>query len=299
MKFDLDNNFATGALARSYSVRGETDRLTDVLLCVPDHLSAVPCCAVTRASIQNGFVVSTDAASAQHDALRTALQAAGVRCHAVHALSDLPDMCFTRDSAVMTPWGLLGLKPALPHREREVDHVMRYAERKRVPVLGRIELGTVEGGDICIARPGLAIIGVSGERTDEQGAEGVATLFRAEGWDVHLHRFDPHFLHFDTQFCMLTPDLALACEDVLPDAFLAQIRAWGIRTIAVGYKEAQQLCANVLALGGGRILASDGSPRVVAAMRKAGLDVTTVDVSQFTHCGGGIHCLTMPLARAA
>ena len=27
------------------------------------------------------------------------------------------------------------------------------------------------------------------------------------------------------------------------------------------------------------------------------VDLVPLDVSQFTRCGGGIHCLTMPLAR--
>ncbi len=34
----------------------------------------------------------------------------------------------------------------------------------------RIREGRIEGGDICLARRGLLILGISGERTDEAGA---------------------------------------------------------------------------------------------------------------------------------
>jgi N-dimethylarginine dimethylaminohydrolase len=32
-------------------------------------------------------------------------------------------------------------------------------------------------------------------------------------------------------------------------------------------------------------------------MRKRGFEVITVALDEFTQCGGGVHCLTMPLVR--
>lgn len=282
---------------RPWGVLGETDRLTDVMLCRPSHLAAVPCCSVTRESLRDGFVISTTAALAQHRALERALQAHGVRCHLAPPQTGMPDLCFTRDSSVMTPWGLLGLRPATDHRAGETAQVLSTARDWGVDIIGQVEAGTVEGGDICIVRPGMVIIGCSGERTDEAGADWVASLFRDYGWDALIHRYDPHFLHLDTQFCMLSPNLALACVDVLDDGFLARVRAAGIELVPVTYKEARRLGCNILALGEGRILASDEAPRVNAALRARGFEVETVAISQFTRCGGGVHCLTAPLRR--
>lgn len=291
---------AAGALRHQKTatgVWGEADRLTEALLCRPTYLEAVPCCSVTRESLSDGFAPSIVAATRQHMMLEALLEANGVATRLLPAQPGMADMCFTRDSAVMTPWGLLGLNPAAPHRRMETAQVMLFARNAKLPTLGAIEVGTVEGGDVCIARDGLLIVGWSGERTCERGAEAVCELFAAAGWRTMTYRFDPHFLHLDTQFCMVDDDLALACVDVLHDDFLRAMTAEGIELIPVSYKEARRLGCNLLALGNRRVIASAGNIRVAAELRRRGVRVETVDVSEFERCGGGIHCLTMPIAR--
>ncbi len=300
MKLEFDYPAGSGAKPihiAAAAVSGETDPLVEVLLCRPAHLEAVPCCSVTRESVRDGFVASREIALAQHRDLQKALERRGVRCRSMPAIPGLPDLCFTRDSAVTTPWGLLGLRPAMPHRQGEVDEVLRVARSAGIPTIGRIERGTVEGGDVCIARPGLVVIGCSGERTDQQGARALADLFVTAGWSAEIYNFDPHFLHLDTQFCMVAEDLALGCSEVLSDAFLATLRRLEIEVLPVSYKEARTLGCNVLALGNRRILSAVTNRRVNEVLSARGFDVETVDVSQFTQCGGGIHCLTMPINR--
>jgi len=281
------------------SVSSETDRLTDVLLCRPTFLEPVPCCSVTQESLRDGFTTSVPIATAQHRGLQAALEGHGVRCHFIDPDQTMPDMCFTRDALVTTPWGLLALRPAAAHRQDEADHALKALRSLGAPLAACVRSGHAEGGDIAIVRNGLVIIGCSGERTDAQGADSVAEIFRGQGWDVIIYPFDRHFLHLDTQFAMVGEGLALACTDVLSDAFLAELDAHGIQTIAVTYKEARALGCNVLALGGHRVLAASDNDRVTDALRGRGFAVETLALDQFTHCGGGVHCLTMPLARIA
>ncbi|WP_200956565.1 dimethylarginine dimethylaminohydrolase family protein [Sphingomonas sp. Root50] len=281
------------------SVWSETDRLTDVLLCRPVFLEPVPCCSVTQQSLRDGFTTSVPAALAQHRALQAALERHRVRCHFLDPSESMPDMCFTRDALLTTPWGLLALKPAALHRQAEADHALKALRSIGAPLAARVRRGTAEGGDIAIVRRGLVVIGCSGERTDEAGAESVAEIFMGQGWDVIVYRFDPHFLHLDTQFAMVGEGLALACVDVLSDEFLAQLEARGIETIPVSYKEARALGCNVLSLGERRVLACADNGRVTDMLRGRGYTVETIDLDQFTRCGGGVHCLTMPLARAS
>jgi N-dimethylarginine dimethylaminohydrolase len=300
MKLEFSGGTA-GALQRQSQAVGvwsETDRLTEVLLCRPTYLEAVPCCSVTRESLCDGFTPSIVEATRQHMMLEALLEANGVATRMLPAQPGMPDMCFARDSAVMTPWGLLGLNPAAAHRRLEPAQMMVFARNAKLPALGTIEVGTVEGGDICLVRDGLLVVGWSGERTSQRGAEAVCELFAAAGWRTMTYRFDPHFLHLDTQFCMVDDDLALACVDVLHDDFLRAMTAEGIEMIPVSYKEARQLGCNLLALGRRRVIASAGSTRVAAELRRRGVRVDMVDLSQFERCGGGVHCLTMPIARA-
>jgi N-dimethylarginine dimethylaminohydrolase len=211
----------------------------------------------------------------------------------------LPDLAFTRDSSFMTPWGLVGMAPGAAHRRAEVDAVLRAASAAGVPILGRIGTGRVEGGDICLLRPGHVAIGISGDRTDRAGGEALGRIFSAAGWEVIYAAVDPRLLHLDTHFCMLDAGIAVACAEALDGAFADKIESLGIEIVLVEREELDTLGCNVLALGRRRILSSGTAPRVDAALRRRGFTVTTVTLDEFTQCGGGVHCLTMPLSRSA
>lgn len=278
-------------------VDSEYGRLTRVMVSAPTHLSMVPCNSVTREALRNGLDISTARAGAQHAALVRALADAGAEPLSIPPSPDLPDQSFMRDTTLMTPWGLVGLRPGAFHRRGEVDHVLAAAEALGVPMLGRIERGTIEGGDICILRPGLVIIGVTGSRTNDEGAEALAAIFRKRGWRAMLHHFDPHFLHLDTIFTVVDAHLALGCRDVLDDDFMAEMESSGIEILPVSYKQARRLGCNVVSLGERRVLTSVDNEAVNAQLDDRGYDLIPLDISQFTRCGGGIHCLTMPLSR--
>jgi N-dimethylarginine dimethylaminohydrolase len=299
--FDSADTSVGGALVNRSHSRWGTDseygRLTDVMLSAPAHLELVACNAVATENHRNGLSCSTDVAALQHAKLVEALEARGVGCHFVPPVKGLPDLSFSRDATTMTPWGLLGLRPAVEHRLPEVQHTLETARAWGVPLLGTLSEGRVEGGDVCVLRPGVVIIGYSGERTDERGANALARLFEARGWKAILYRFDPHFLHLDTQFTIVDRDRAVACVDRLEGDFLRQLEALGIDLVPVTYDEVQNLGANIFCLGEGRLVSSADNSRVNAVLEGLGYEVAAVEVDQFTRCGGGIHCLTMPLAR--
>ena len=55
--------------------------------------------------------------------------------------------------------------------------------------------------------------------------------------------------------------------------------------------------ANVTLIEPGRVLMMAEAPKAVAAVRKAGVDVTTVPYAEFMRIGGGLHCSTMRIWR--
>lgn len=284
-------------IAKSWGVASETGRLTDVLLGAPAFLEMVPCNAVTRDSLARGLLTSPAVAARQHRALLAALEQAGVRCHLVPPAPGLADLCFTRDAVLLTPWGLIELRPAAPHRRAEPAHVARAAAAFGVARLGQVAEGTIEGGDVCLLREGVLLIGHSGDRTNDAGAQALGTMFERRGWEVIHTRFDPVFLHLDTLFTMVSRDCAVACPEALEDDFLRSLGRLGIGIIPAATEEVAALGANLLSLGEGRLLAPAGSQRLNGILARCGFEVISVDLDQFTRCGGGAHCLTMPLAR--
>ena len=284
---------------RRWGVDSETRRLTDVLLSPPAHLQMVPCNAVTRDNLARGLSTCTARAGAQHRALAAKLEAEGVACHVVPPEAGMPDLAFTRDSVMMSPWGLIALRPAELHRAAEARHVVDALLARGLPYAGSVEEGRIEGGDVCMLRPGVLLIGHSGERTDETGARALARLFEREGWTALLTRFDPRHLHLDTQFTMISSRRAVACLDTLEPGFAALMADLGISLVRAGVEEVERLEANLLSLGGGRIVVPAGGHRLNRELARLGFDLIEAEIDQFARCGGGIHCLTMPLARAA
>lgn len=280
-----------------WGVDSEYGRLSDVMLSAPRHLELVPCNAVSIENHRKGIICSADIAADQHSKLVSALERAGVRCHLVPPAEGLADLSFTRDATLMSPWGLIALSPAVEHRLAEVAHISAAVQGWDVPLYGAVEAGRIEGGDACLLRPGLIAIGYSGERTDERGARALAKIFKEGGWDAILTRFDRRFLHLDTVFTLASRDLAVACVDALEPEFLAQVRELGIELIDVTVREVQRLGGNLLSLGDRRVVSSEDNHRINALLERRGFKVVRVEIDQFTRCGGGMHCLTMPLAR--
>ena len=280
-----------------WGVSSETALLTDVLVSAPAYLAMVPCNAVTRDSLAKGLLSSPVAAAAQHRQLVRALERAGVRCHLVPPSPHLPDLTFTRDAALMSPWGLIELRPAAGHRRDEPGRVAAAVAAAGAPSYARIARGWIEGGDVCMIRDGLLLIGCSGDRTDETGARALGGLFERRGWEVVYASFDPEFLHLDTLLTMVAPDCAVACPEALGDSLVAKLGGLGIGIIPASADEVAGLGANLLSLGGGRLLVPAANHRLNDILARCGFDVVAVEIDQFTRCGGGIHCLTLPLAR--
>jgi N-dimethylarginine dimethylaminohydrolase len=157
--------------------------------------------------------------------------------------------------------------------------------------------GTVEGGDIHIVRPGLLMVGHSGVRTNFEGASQFGGIFEAQGWEVKLVPFAEHFLHLDVLFCMATPQLAVACIEVLGEGFEAFLSDRQIRTIRVSYAEVMAMSCNLLALGDDRVISPAHSTRLNAALRAEGVEVLDPELDEFARGGGSVHCMTMPLLR--
>lgn len=278
----------------SWTVSSETGALTDVLVCPPDHYRWIPTNSIVRRTLGSAQQPSALALAAQHRELVQALEQGGARVHVLPPEPHLPYMAYTRDSAVVTPWGAVLCQLERPQRRGEYAGVMEFHGGA---FWRKSSAGTLEGGDIHILKPGVAVVGASGGRTDLAGAEQFAAWLRAEGWEVRIEVFDEHFLHLDVLFCMAAPGLAVACLDVLDPDFVAWLAGHGVRCIAVPYREAMALGCNILALGEGRVVSARGSAGLNAALRAEGLDVLDPELSLFTAGGGGPHCLTCPLRR--
>lgn len=281
----------------AWSTDSETGVLRDVLLCRPDHYRWQPTNSIARATLAADAPFDRQRARAQYDQMVDALEHAGVACHYLAPEPHLPYQVYTRDSSQVTPWGAVITQLHRPQRRGEWSSVLEFYGRDGGTPWRHCTDGTLEGGDIHLIRPGLLLIGCSGERTDAAGARQFARWFEAEGWEVRIEPFPEHFLHMDVTFCMAADGLAVACVDVVSDALLAWLAGHGIRLIPVGYKDTMRMGCNVLALGRDRVVSPRHNASLNERLRAEGLAVLDPELDLFTQGGGGVHCLTMPLRR--
>jgi N-dimethylarginine dimethylaminohydrolase len=289
-------NGGTPRLA-NWGIDSEYGRLRHVLVGPIDHFSWQAGNAVAQRSERVGLRFDFAAARAQYGEMLDAYRQAGVEVHTLPGSPELPYQIFARDSSAMTPWGALILQPQKPYRRGEYAACLRFYLESDIPIYDLVTAGNVEGGDLMVLKPGVAVCGYSGERSSEPAVRQLQSWFAAEGWEFHTYAFDPHFLHLDVQMGMLAENLAVVCVEAVEPELVSWLRAQGIRVIAVPYSDAMQLGCNVVALGAERVLVPASSKNLINACRSEGLTVYAPDVSMIGNGGGAVHCMCQALRR--
>lgn len=285
------------AAAFAYGLSSETGRLTDVLLGDPAYFEWRPVSAVARATLAAGHTFDKTAALAQHAEMVAAYHEAGVTTHFLPARPENAYAVFARDSSFMTPWGAVITMIQTPYRRGDYALALEFYERHGIAIWNMVTAGHFEGGDLHIVKPGLALCGYGGERSEREGAEQVCTWFRREGWEAHAVPFPPWFVHLDVSFAMAAPGLAAVFADALPPWFAEVLARHQIRTVPVDYAAAMQLGCNIVALGDDRVLSTRHNTALNGRLRAEGLTVYDPDLSFFTLGGGGPHCLSQAMHR--
>jgi N-dimethylarginine dimethylaminohydrolase len=281
-----------------WGVDSETGTLRDVLVGPIDHFTRIlPTNSINRRKLREGFQLDREAAVSQYAEVMEIFAETGVTVHHPPADPDLPLQIWGRDGSFMTPWGMIIGQMAQWWRRGEYGPVLDFCFENDLPLYDKVTAGCLEGGDFMLIKPGAALIGYSGERSNEAGAQQVRRWFEQEGWDVCLYEFDAFFVHADVTIAMITDTLAGVCTDVCDPAVVDWLTAQGLEILDVPYRHADALGLNVMALGQDRALMPKQSGYLADQCRALGITVYDPDVSAITAGGGGIHCMCQPLRR--
>jgi N-dimethylarginine dimethylaminohydrolase len=244
--------------------------------------------------------VAPDIARRQHDAMSLYLRTAGIEVEYLYTeVYSKPNLYFCRDLVLVTASGLVICRPTATVRSGEELIARKALEARGIPAAFRIQSpGYLEGGDVCLATPELAIIGIGG-RTNEEGARQLRDFLRAEGFgEIHTIKLPKSVLHLDMIMAMLDRHLAAISDRDTPPALLDVLNCHNIATVSLPHEEAiDGMALNLLCLGPRSIIAPSGNTLSMERLRRAGVSCTEVEISELMKGGGAIHCMTAVIAR--
>jgi arginine deiminase len=252
-------------------------------------------------------------------------------------IDPLPNLLFTRDSAVWIGDRVAVTSLAMPARRRETTltaaiyrHHPRFAGTELVydPALEHLE-----GGDVLMLAPGVLAVGV-GERTRPAGAERLARRCFDRGL-AHTVLVVPiaqerATMHLDTVCTMVDVDAVVMYPNVAdtlaawtvtahpdpggeprmsgPEPFLtAASKAMGIDTLRIidtgldpvtAEREQWDDGNNTLAIAPRVAVAYERNIETNAQLERAGIEVIRISGSELGSGRGGPRCMSCPVSRA-
>jgi len=229
--------------------------------------------------------IDIDLAITQHRAYQDALRALGCRVLELPAIEAMPDAVFVEDVALVLDEVAVMTRPGAPSRRGEGASVAAVLAELR-PLLRMEAPATIDGGDVL--RLGREIHVGQSARSNAGGIEQLRTLLAPFGYRVQ---------GVATRDCL---HLKSAVTQVAPDALLLQPE-WVDREVFDGWRiieidPDEPHAANALRIGdGARVIHPGCFPRTGQRLRDAGIDVTTVDVSELQKAEGAVTCCSLVL----
>jgi len=228
--------------------------------------------------------IDYDLAVEQHANYCQMLRDCGAEVRTLDVNRALPDSTFIEDTAIVLHEAAVLASMGAESRRGEVSAV--EAELRKYREVYLLEgPAAIEGGDVLrVGR--FLLVGVS-SRTDAEGLRAFETIVRRYGY---------HVLAVPVRRCL---HLKTACT-ALPDASLLLNPDWldvrslpGFEKVPVPVDEPWG--ANTLTVGSTVCTAAEHA-QTAELIRQRGLDVRTVDLSEFMKAEGGVTCLSLLLS---
>ena len=218
----------------------------------------------------------------QHQNYVEALKKYGLEVIIMEADKNYPDSTFIEDTALLTPFCAIIMRPGVKSRIGETESVTEFLKDYYEKIEIIPEFGTIEAGDIMMVGNHY-YIGIS-ERTNEAGAHqliSILTKYGMSGSKVKLN----DVLHLKTGLAYLENN-----NLVITGEFLNHEEFKKFNQIKIDVDESY--AANCIWVNDTVILPA-GFPKTKKVIGQAGYITSDVDVSEFRKLDGGLSCLSL------
>ena len=268
----------------------EYDRLKEVIVCPPKHMSIKEVINSIQAHYKETNI-DIPTALAQHNELKKTLTSLGINVHELLPDSAYPEQVFTRDIGFVIEDSLYLAaleRPIRQGEEKVLGNYLNHLQVTYIPISG----GTIEGGDVIIDGDDI-FIGIS-SRTSQNIIDFIQKKHPTKS--IHPIHFDSAYLHLDCVFNPVSDQVALVYSEAIEAKHL-ELLAGKYTLIEVSKEEQFSLAVNVLSVGNGKIIVLPENTETNKQLRAHGFDLYEVPFSEIIKSGGSFRCVTMPLTR--
>ncbi|MGH8199799.1 MAG: dimethylarginine dimethylaminohydrolase family protein [Steroidobacteraceae bacterium] len=231
-------------------------------------------------------VIDVALAEEQHRAYEQMLRDLGCRIESLPEEPELPDSVFVEDTAIVLDEVAVISRPGAASRRAETAAIAAVLGKYR-PLVHIATPGTLDGGDVLRVERAL-YVGTS-SRSNASGIEQLGTLLLPFGYrvvPVEVHGC----LHLKSAVTQVAADTLL-----INSRYIERQQFPGMRFIEVDAAEPSG--ANALMLGG-EVIYPLSCPRTAEILRRQGIRVRTVAMSETEKAEGAVTCCSLLLSSS-
>lgn len=233
--------------------------------------------------------VDKNLAKVQWQSLVDVYEELGVKLTILDPIQDLPDLVFPGDSIFL--FGEHAIASNFRHAERapEVPAQVNFFKDLGYKITNLPKEFHYEGNAETILWNGR-LFGGYGLRTDKEIYPYLSEVLDIEIIPLKVHA--PYF-HLDVALCPIDNETVAYTPDALGKDSQAMVEALATKTIKVSKEEATMLGVNSMVIDDTVILSTTKAPNFCIALKEHGLNVITLELTEFYKSGGGVKCLTL------
>jgi arginine dihydrolase len=223
-----------------------------------------------------------------YDLLTTGL---GARVELLAPVKGLPDLPFTANAGLVRGRKFIRSNFRYPQRQREVPVIESWFNDRGYQILPLPAAACFEGEGDALSI-GKTVFAGYRMRSDIQSHQKIGEILECEVLSLEL--VDPRFYHLDTCFCPLGDRAALFLPEAFDEYGRKVIKASVPEPVPVSLGDALRFGCNAVTVGTNVVLHA-GSEALNRELRRRGLTVHELDLSEFHKAGGSAKCLVLRL----
>lgn len=223
----------------------------------------------------------------QWEELVDTLKSIGIKVEVIDQHEDVPDMVFATDQGIVRNGKVLLANFRYSQRKAERIYYREWFRDNGFKLRSLSNIFPFEGGDTLFCGD-MLFVG-TGFRASVASCEELAQKLEIDV--IPLRLIDPFFYHLDMAFLPINAKTAFYYPAALSENSRNLLKRLIPNLYELSEESVKAYAANSF-VSGKHIIIAKGTPKTFHdALKKLGMKIHEVDVSEFKKAGGGIHCL--------